>query len=129
MPKRDQCERFLACGYPGQVGREPACPKWKLFAKSFNCCRFVVLDIEDGIELGDLQQVVDLLGQVEQFEFAVFAPHCGKRAHQFPDAGAVNVGDVAQVKQDFFVSFADQVADGVSQYHAALTQSDAAAHI
>jgi len=30
----------------------------------------VVLNVEHGIELGDLQQVVDFLGQVQQLEFA-----------------------------------------------------------
>src|SRR6478609_9260660 len=100
-----------------------------LFPEGFNRCSFVVLDIEDRIELGDLQQVVDFLGQVEQLQLAAFAPHGGKRAHQFADPGAVDISNVAQVEQDFFVPFADQVANGVTQYHAAFTQCDAAAHI
>ena len=30
----------------------------------------VVLDVEDGVELGDLEQVVDLLGEVQELELA-----------------------------------------------------------
>src|SRR5207249_698788 len=61
---RDQCVRFLACGYPRQAdGNPPAV--LMLFTEGFNRCGFVVLDIEDRIEFGDLQQVVDFLGQVE----------------------------------------------------------------
>ena len=35
-----------------------------------DCGGFVVLHVEDGVELGDLQQVVDLLGQVQQLQLA-----------------------------------------------------------
>src|SRR4051812_24113357 len=72
---------------------------------------------------------MDFLGEIEQLQFAALTAHSGKRAYQFADAGAVNVCNVAQVKQNFLAPFADQVANGVTQYHAALTQSDAAAHI
>ena len=41
-----------------------------VFGESRNRRRFVVLDVEDGVELGDLEQVVNLLGQVQQLQFA-----------------------------------------------------------
>src|SRR6476620_6733270 len=44
--------------------------------------RFVVFHVEDGVELGDLQQVVDFLGEVEQLEFAALVFHCGVGADQ-----------------------------------------------
>ena len=54
--------------------------------ESFDCCGFVVLHIEDGIQLGDLQQVVDFFGQVEQLQFATLIAHGGEGAHQLADA-------------------------------------------
>src|ERR1035437_1980468 len=61
---------------------------------------FVVPDVEDGVELGDLEQVVDLLGEVEQLEFAARIPDRGEGADQFADAGAIDVADAFQVQQD-----------------------------
>jgi hypothetical protein len=46
----------------------------------------VVSHIEDGVELGDLQQVVNFLGQVQQFEFAALVAHGGKGADQLTNA-------------------------------------------
>ena len=48
--------------------------------------RFVVFHVEDGIELGDLQQVVNFLGEVEQLEFAALVFHGGVGADQLADA-------------------------------------------
>ena len=47
---------------------------------------FVVFHVEDGVELGDLKQVVDLLGEVQQLQFAALVLHGGKGANQFADA-------------------------------------------
>jgi len=41
---------------------------------------FIVFNVEDGIELGDLQQVVHFLGQVQQLQFATLVAHGGKGA-------------------------------------------------
>src|SRR6185369_6560174 len=72
---------------------------------------------------------MDFFCEVEQLQFAALTAHSGKCAHQFANARAVNVCDVAQVEQNFLLPFANQVANGVTQNHAALTQSNAAAHI
>ncbi len=39
----------------------------RLLVEGFYRGCFIVFHVEDGIKLGDLQQVVHLLGQVEQF--------------------------------------------------------------
>jgi hypothetical protein len=60
-------------------------------AKVASCCglvltkgahsrSFVVFNVENGIELGDLQQVVHFLGQVQQLQFATLIAHGGKGA-------------------------------------------------
>ena len=48
--------------------------------------RLIVLHIENGVQLGDLQQVVDFLGQLEQLQFATLVLGGGKGADQFADA-------------------------------------------
>src|SRR4029077_12496763 len=120
---------ILVMRTPPADDREPACRLADLLAEGLDGRGFVVLDVKDGIELGDLQQIVHFLGQLQQLQLSAFAADRGESADQFADAGAVNVGHVAQIEQDLFLAFADQVADGVAQYHAAFSQSDAAAHI
>src|SRR5581483_7600712 len=90
---------------------------------------FVVLHVEDGVQLGDLQQVVHFLGEVEQLEFAALVADAGESADQFADAGAVDVINVSEVEQDLLVALGDQVADGVAQDHAAFAEGDTSAQI
>ena len=45
----------------------------------------VVLHIEDGIELGDLEQVMHLFGQVQQLQFAALTLDGSECAHQLTD--------------------------------------------
>ena len=48
-------------------------------------CGFVVFHVEYGIELGDLQQIVDFLGELEQLQFAALVLGGGEGANQFAD--------------------------------------------
>ena len=65
---------------------------------------FVVFHVEDGVELGDLKQVVDLLGEVQQLQFAALILGGGEGADQFTDARAVDVVDVLQVQNNLLVA-------------------------
>jgi len=47
---------------------------------------FVVLDIEDSVELRDLQQIVHFLGEVEQLQFATLVFGSSEGADKFADA-------------------------------------------
>jgi len=47
---------------------------------------FVFLHIEDGVELRDLQQVMNFLGEVEQLEFATLVLGSGEGTDEFADA-------------------------------------------
>src|ERR1019366_6714474 len=85
---------------------------------------FIVFNIKDGVELGDLQQVMHFLGQVEQFQFAALVADGCEPADQFADTGAVNVSDVAKVEQDLLMALPDHVANGVAQYNAAFAEGD-----
>jgi hypothetical protein len=58
----------------------------KLLGERFHGYCLVVFHIEDGVELGDLEQIVDLLGEVEQLKFAALVLGGGECADQFADA-------------------------------------------
>jgi len=75
----------------------------------------VVFDVEDGVELGDVEDVLDLLGKVEEFEFSAGVADGGEAADKFADAGAVDVVDALEVEDDFFLALGDEVADGVAE--------------
>src|SRR5205814_7052472 len=61
---------------------------------------FVLMYVEDGVKLRDLQQVFDPLIEVEQLQIPAAVGHCCEPRHQFADAGAVDVGHLSQVEQD-----------------------------
>src|ERR1017187_4210732 len=90
---------------------------------------FIVFHIENSVELGDLEQVVHLLGQVQQFEFAALV--LGRRvgADKFADAGAVDIVHVAKVQQDLFLPLGKQIAHRISQNNAAFAEGDPAAEV
>ena len=58
----------------------------KNLSEGLYCPRFIVLDVEDGVQLSDLQQVVHFFGQVQQLQFATLLAHGGEGAYQFADA-------------------------------------------
>jgi hypothetical protein len=73
-------------------GRAPACHSSRgdkqrvpLRAERLYAGCFVLLDIEDGVELRDLQQVVHFLGEVEQLEVAALVFARSESADQLAD--------------------------------------------
>ncbi len=98
-------------------------------SKGSHCTRLVVLDVENRVELGDLQQVVNLLGEIEQLKVSALVAHGGKRADQLADTRAVDISHVTQVEQDLLGAFAEEIPHGVAQLHTAFSQGNAAATI
>jgi hypothetical protein len=76
---------------------------------------FVVADIEDGVELGDVEHVVHFLREVEQLEFASGVANGYEAAHKLADTGTVDVVDTGQVENDFLFVLTEEVADGAAQ--------------
>src|SRR5690348_5133548 len=72
---------------------------------------------------------MNLLGQVEQFQFAALVADAGEGTHQLADARAVDVIDLAEIKQDCLTSFAHQIAHRVAQDDAAFAQRDTPAEV
>ncbi len=86
---------------------------------------FIVLDIEDGVELGNVQHVADFLGKVEQFQFASRVADCGKAADELADARTVEVVDVGKVQDDFLLAMGEEIAHRVAEFPNLVTQDDA----
>src|SRR5215467_63917 len=103
--------------------------KARLARERLDRSRFVVFHVKHGVKLGDLQQVVDLLGKVQKLQFATLVADRGEGADQLADTRAVNVIDVAEVEQNLLLSFGKQVADGIAQDHATFPEGNAAAAI
>ena len=87
---------------------------------------FAVFHLEDGVELRDLQQVADFLGQVQQFEFAALFFGSGEGTDKLFETGAVDIVHVAQVQQDPSVPLGEQVVHRLTYSYAALTKGDSA---
>ena len=114
-------------------GARATCPVPQLFGEEvvegLYGGEFVVLDVEDGVELGDVEDVLDFLGEVEEFEFAAGVADGGEAADEFSDAGAVDVVDADQIEDDFLLALGDEVADSVAEVVDFVTEYDAAGHI
>src|SRR5260370_11271861 len=87
--------------------------KYGTLLERFDRGSFVVFHVEDGVKLGDLQQVVHLLGEVQQLEFATLILGRGEGADQLADSRAVNIVDVLQIQDNLFVAFAQHLAHRV----------------
>ena len=90
---------------------------------------FVGVDVEDGEELGELQEVVDLFGEVEELEGAAAVFHSGVGADELADAGAVDVVDVGKIEQDESAFILEEVANGLAKKGAAFAKSNATADV
>ena len=132
--RRDSDLKALKYRCPLREERAPrnqtAQPGWeRLAGKGANGGRFVVLHVKNGIQLRDLQQIVNLFGEVQQFQFAALVTDGGEGADQLADAGAVDIANIPQVQQNLLLSFAEQVFDGIAQNNAAFAESDSSTQV
>ena len=67
----------------------------KFSRKAADSLGFVIMNFEDGVELGDLEQVMDPFGEAEEFELAVLAGDGGVAVDKLADAGAIDVANLA----------------------------------
>lgn len=73
-------------------------PHWRLGAKGSDRLVFVVENIEHRVEFCKLHQVVNPLGQFQQLKFSVAIGDGSAGGNQLAQAGAINVGDLAEIK-------------------------------
>ena len=83
---------------------------------------FVVFHVEDGVQLGDLKQIVDFLGEVQEFEFAALILGSGEGADQFADAGAIDIVNVLKVQNNLLVPLRQDIAHRVAENDAAFAE-------
>ena len=68
------------------TAREMGPNRVKVLLERFHGGWFVVLHVEHRVKLGDLKEIVDLLGEVQQLELAALVLGGGECADQFADA-------------------------------------------
>jgi hypothetical protein len=116
--------------FKNQRARAPAAPLFREeVVEGLYGGVFVVFDVEDGIELGDVENVVDFRGDVEEFEFSAGVADGSEATDQFSDTGAVDIVDVRQVEDDFLNVFGDEVVDGVAEGTNLRAEDDAAVDV
>ena len=94
-----------------------------------DCRGFVIADVKNGIELGNLQDVVDFIVEVEKLQFSILPAHGGKGAHELAKPGTVDVADIAHIEQEFLLAAIQQIGNYVPQCSAFFAQNNAAADI
>src|SRR5260370_29378894 len=78
--------------------------------EGFHRGKFVFPNIKNGVELRNVQHVLDFLSEVKQLQFASGISECGEAPYQFPDAGAVAVVDGDEIENDVSLLLLAQVA-------------------
>src|ERR1700734_4010776 len=134
--REKKCNSFPERNWVGKkLGRAGLCPalteffsgqsaRYRNLLERLDRRCLIFLHIKDGIQLGDLQQVMHFLGEVEQLQFAALILRSSKSADQLADAGAVNVVDLAEVQDNLLVAFGEEVAHGVAHHYTAFAESD-----
>src|SRR5579864_4568509 len=69
---------------------------------------FVVVNIEDGVELGGFEQKQDVAGWLQELGVAALIAGAGQGANELADAGAVNVRDAGKVEDDLLLALLGQ---------------------
>src|SRR5512140_2582258 len=101
---------------------------WKL-PEGLDGRGFVVFHVEHGVELGDLEQVVNLFREFQELQFPALVLHRGVGADEFADTRAVDVIYVTEVEKNLLLSLAKQLFYDVAENDAAFDESDSAAAI
>lgn len=94
-----------------------------------NSGAFVAENFENGEQLRELEQVVNLFCQMKQLELAAPAFGSGISAHELADAGAVDVIHVAQIQDNLGVFIVKQAADGFAEKSAPVAQRNLSAKV
>ena len=69
----------------------------RLRSKARHRLDLVIVNIEDGVKLCDLQEVAHSLVEVQELQFSALGLHESVSAHQFPEACAVDMAYSGQV--------------------------------
>jgi len=89
-------------------------------AKAAQRLGLTVEHVKNGQQLGNCQQVLDLLRKVQEFQRAAFFIHGRKTRNELADTARIDVTNSAEIKKDLIFAFTQQAADSVTQCDAAL---------
>jgi hypothetical protein len=87
------------------------------------------VDLEDRIEFGDLEEIFDAFGEVEELELALLARDGGVAVDEFSDPGRVDIADLAEIQQELLVAGGNQIFDGIAEKGGTFAEGDAADRI
>src|SRR5687767_11523046 len=90
---------------------------------------FVVIHVEDGEQLSDDEQILDLFRQIQKLQLAAAAAHRGVVRDQFADAAGVDVPDAFQVQQKLLIATGNQIANRTAKGSAAVADAHFAIEI
>src|SRR6185295_1958913 len=95
-----------------------------ILREAANCGGFVFKNLKNGVELGDLEQVLHALVQVEQLQLPTLVSYCRKSGHEFSNAGAIDVGHVGQIEENLFLPLAHLLAQCFAENAGPFPQSN-----
>src|SRR5207247_909133 len=90
---------------------------------------FVLVHVKNSIQLSNLQKILDALVQAKQLQIPAAIGDRGEPRHQLADPRAVDIRYVAQVEQNLFLTFADQIAHHVAKSARSLAEGDPSRNI
>src|ERR1035441_4251357 len=90
---------------------------------------FVREGLENGVQLGHVQNLGNPALGVEQLDLAALVGDAGVGSHQFAQPGAIHVGHLRQVEQHVDLPLVHQVFDRGAHQSGTLSQSDAARQV
>jgi len=96
-----------------------------LLGEARDCLGFAVVHVEDGQQLGNLQDFLEFAAQVRQLQRSALRLGAVMRGHKRAETRAVDERDVRHVQHDFFLSFGDQALHFFAKRVALFTQHDA----
>src|SRR5260370_20843230 len=100
------------------TNRSPSPTRPALFREAGDGFGLGVEDVEDGQQLGDLQDFLELAAEVGETQGGALRLHAVMRGSERAESSAVDKGDVVHIEDNFLFSFGDQalylLAQGVA---------------
>src|SRR6185369_13525790 len=90
---------------------------------------FVIVNVEDGQELRDRQQVLNFLSEIEQLELSAFFVDGSVAGNKLADTARIDVAHTRKVQKNALLAFFEQSADGGAQCHTSLSDGYLSAHV
>jgi hypothetical protein len=91
--------------------------------------RFVIANVENRVELGDLQDVVNFIVQLEELQFALLLADGDEGADELAKARTVDVTDMSKVEKNLLMAVFQKIGNEIPQGGACFTENNAAGYV